>query len=128
MNRFSLGFRSQAQLWGVSRGRVIFSLVLLAVVLWLLYLIQDGKVAYFEVDTPSMVPTIMQLNARDSFAHPSLDLPDRSWRLQPGQIFVAGDNRSVSLDSRSYGPVYLKDLRGEIVYRVGPRGRRGPVH
>ena len=38
------------------------------------------------------------------------------------QIFVLGDNRSNSLDSRAFGPVASKDIVGKLVLRVWPAG------
>lgn len=35
--------------------------------------------------------------------------------LKEGQIFVLGDNREVSIDSRTYGPVSLTQTRGRIL-------------
>jgi len=37
-----------------------------------------------------------------------------------GRIFVMGDNRPDSLDSRSFGPVDLQDVVGKLVMRVWP--------
>ena len=37
-----------------------------------------------------------------------------------GQIFVMGDNRPDSLDSRSFGPVDLHDVVGKLLMRVWP--------
>lgn len=40
--------------------------------------------------------------------------------LSSNQIFVCGDNRTVSLDSRAFGPVNLDDVVGKLVLRVYP--------
>ena len=34
--------------------------------------------------------------------------------LKTGQFFAVGDNRSVSIDSRSYGPVSFSQIRGKL--------------
>lgn len=44
--------------------------------------------------------------------------PDQVWNLKPGEIFVAGDNRANSEDSRDFGPLSLDVLRGAVRYRV----------
>ena len=36
-----------------------------------------------------------------------------------GQIFVMGDNRAESMDSRSFGAVGIRQIRGKIWFRVG---------
>jgi signal peptidase I len=45
---------------------------------------------------------------------------DGEWTVKPGQIFVAGDNRSNSLDSRSFGPINANNIVGKLVVRVLP--------
>jgi signal peptidase I len=45
---------------------------------------------------------------------------DASWTIKPGQIFVCGDNRTNSLDSRIFGPVSVNDIIGQLVVRITP--------
>jgi signal peptidase I len=44
-----------------------------------------------------------------------------------GGVYVMGDNRANSLDSRSYGPVPEEDVLGGIGLRIWPLGRMGTV-
>ena len=44
-----------------------------------------------------------------------------------GHVYLMGDNRMNSLDSRSYGPVPEADLLGKVVLRVWPLDRAGSV-
>jgi signal peptidase I len=37
-----------------------------------------------------------------------------------GQVFVLGDNRSDSIDSRTFGPVPADDIVGRVVARIWP--------
>ena len=41
-------------------------------------------------------------------------------KLGPDQLFVSGDNRPDSLDSRDFGPINANQIVGQLVYRVYP--------
>jgi nickel-type superoxide dismutase maturation protease len=40
-------------------------------------------------------------------------------------VTVLGDNTDASTDSRTFGPVDRRDLRGRAIYRYWPEDRRG---
>lgn len=41
--------------------------------------------------------------------------PGQPYRVPPGYVVVLGDNRAVSDDSRSFGPVPLKSILGRVI-------------
>ncbi len=64
-------------------------------------------------------------------SEPYLDQPTqgsgRSWVVPPFNVFVMGDNRSASRDSRTFGPVPMEELIGRALFRYWPLEEIGPV-
>ncbi len=52
----------------------------------------------------------------------------RSWIVPPLHVFVMGDNRGASRDSRSFGPVAIDQLVGHAVFRYWPLSQFGFLH
>jgi signal peptidase I len=53
--------------------------------------------------------------------------PERTWTVPPLSVFVMGDNRVASRDSRTFGAVRIGDVVGHAVFRYWPLNRFGPV-
>jgi len=45
---------------------------------------------------------------------------DNVWILQEDEYFILGDNRTNSIDSRSYGPVGSDKIRGKVIFQLFP--------
>ena len=55
-------------------------------------------------------------------------LVKRVVRVGPsGDVWVEGDNREASSDSRDFGPLSAGRVRGRVVWRYWPISRLGPV-
>jgi signal peptidase I len=54
----------------------------------------------------------------------SVDMP---FTIQPGRLFVMGDNRENSMDSRSLGPIARTSIEGRAVFRIWPIPKFGPL-
>ena len=44
------------------------------------------------------------------------------YKVRDGNVFVLGDNREVSKDSRMFGEVNLRQIKGKIVLRINKDG------
>lgn len=51
-----------------------------------------------------------------------------SWDIQEGQVFVMGDNRGASNDSRSFGPIDEKEVMGVSIFRLFPFSKFGKLN
>jgi signal peptidase I len=48
-------------------------------------------------------------------------------KIPTGRIFIMGDNRTNSVDSRRFGPVSMRQVEAQISFIYNPIGRMGPV-
>lgn len=67
---------------------------------------------------------------RDDDGSPGPTEPERGqtkWTLGPGEIFVMGDHRQASLDSRAFGPIEVGDVIGRVSFRYWPLASAGVV-
>lgn len=63
----------------------------------------------------------------DTTVNVSTQASIREHKIAPGCIFVLGDNRTMSMDSRVYGDIKKDWLYGPVVYRYWPPARIGGV-
>lgn len=87
-------------------------------------------------DTVEIVDNVLYVNgvaqdekyARiDSFTDTVLNGTMEKIVVQPNQLFVLGDNRGHSLDSRAFGVIDRSWVEGKAIFRVLPFKKFGPI-
>ena len=71
-----------------------------------------------------------QLTEPYVFENQTTEMPDgggKTWKLAPGQLFVMGDHRQDSRDSREFGPIDNASVIGRAWLRYWPLGQFGLV-
>lgn len=79
--------------------------------------VNDGKITIYNSEHPSGFDPDEGTNYAKtiSYTNGNVDIT-----VPKGQVFVCGDNRGNSLDSRVFGPVDNKDIIGKLVFRLFP--------
>ena len=80
---------------------------------------KDGKV--FVNGEELFEPYIKNLTYYGEYGKEELTVP-------ANQVFVMGDNRMHSKDSRTFGPVDIKDIKGKAIYRIWPLNEFGEIN
>jgi signal peptidase I len=82
--------------------------------------VKDGKVAVYNEAHPSGFDpdTTLPYGNVITTTEGNIDVT-----VPAGEIFVSGDNRANSLDSRYFGPIPAKDIVGKLIARILPVGQ-----
>jgi signal peptidase I len=81
--------------------------------------VKDNKVSVFNKEHPDGFQPDQTLPYGNVIEQTSGDI---DITVPKDKVFVMGDNRPNSLDSRAFGPVATKDIVGKLVLRVWPAG------
>lgn len=81
--------------------------------------IHNGTVTIYDKQYPKgLKPDKQLLYNRGNFIQPTN--PNETIQLNNHQLFVLGDNRPVSCDSRIFGPINTNQIIGQLVLRILP--------
>ena len=87
------------------------------------------RVIAVEGDTVEIAGNQVLVNGEpvdEPYLPPGTVMPDeRAVRVGPGEVFVMGDNREHSQDSRVFGPIPVEEVVGRAFVRIWPPSRWG---
>lgn len=63
----------------------------------------------------------------EDYLHEDMRIPFESVVVPEGYVFVMGDNRNYSSDSRDIGPVPVENVIGKVVFRMYPLSKLGTL-
>ncbi len=64
---------------------------------------------------------------KEDYINGDYDRGDVDMIIPEGMVFVMGDNRQISYDSRDLGPIEIKSIKGKVLVRLFPFNRIGMV-
>jgi signal peptidase I len=80
--------------------------------------VRDGKLIVYNREHPEGFEPDKTLPYGDAI---QTNTPiEGTWDIGPNEVFVVGDNRNNSLDSRTFGPINIENIVGKLVIRVLP--------
>lgn len=79
--------------------------------------VRDGNITVFNKENPNGFQPDKTLPYGNVINE---TVGERDVVVPKGSVYVVGDNRNNSLDSRSFGPIEAKDIVGKLVLRVWP--------
>jgi signal peptidase I len=81
--------------------------------------VKDSKITVFNKDNPAG----FNPDTTVGYHFPAVPTPgpgNREWDIKSEQLFVCGDNRPNSEDSRYFGPIHANQIVGKLVLRLLP--------
>ena len=85
--------------------------------------VKDGIITVYNADHPEGFQPDTTLPYGNEVAIPYSTSEQEEYIIGESQLFVCGDNRTNSLDSRTFGPINSDQVIGKLVARIFPLGQ-----